>query len=302
MVKLIIISFVVFILYCLDNFSQTIPKAFVLNDSNYKFTYWDENSQAGTYPQSMALWQTKIKDAKLEDSLDSDWVLPYNLSSKSRINGVNDDGLVFVNTSLANDSAAFNGAAVIAINTNNCKNIRINWKCYIKIPGEREYSIELLFKTKNDKDFIRTSQIFRSSNPDSMYQYFSYILPDSLNNREDVLLCWRYYYSGIEDAGSRPQLGIDEINIIRDITDVLDNQPKDIKFWINKYKIYIESVEECIIEVQIYDYLGRRVFVAENFQLFAGNNEINLPSMANNCYFVIVRKVNYIFFEKLIEY
>lgn len=302
MVKVLSISFVVFILSCLDILSQTIPPYYRLIDSNYHFIQWNENSPAATYPQNMVFWQTKVKDARIDDSLDSDWILPYNLSSKSRINGLNQDGFVFVNTSLANDSGAFNGAAVIGLNTIDCYNIRINWKCFINIPGEREYSIELLYKTDSDRDFIRTYQIFRSSNPDSMYQLISFMLPDSLNNKSKVLLCWRYYYSGIDDAGSRPQLGLDEIHISRDLTGLMENTGNEFKFSLKKDKFIIESAQDNIIEFQIYDFLGRRVFAAEKMQIIAGKNEINLPSLANNCYFVIVRIGNYIFVEKLIEY
>ncbi|MFA6572498.1 MAG: hypothetical protein WCT77_14815, partial [Bacteroidota bacterium] len=86
--------------YCSGQISYPVP--FDLNDANYYLTKWDSSSvinPAGTYPPNIMFHQTSKIDPAMNDSMTSDWHCPYNLESKSRIIGLGERGIGFINTS-----------------------------------------------------------------------------------------------------------------------------------------------------------------------------------------------------------
>src|SRR5690606_12363014 len=104
--------------------------AHALEEGPYSFSGWSPEAPAGTYPEHMIFEQTGEEDPVLGAEMDSSWSLPYNLTSRSRIVGLGDDGFGFIITGSpqATVGAGYLGSAVLALNTLGEENIRVSWK------------------------------------------------------------------------------------------------------------------------------------------------------------------------------
>ena len=80
--------------------------------------------------------------------MDSLWTLPYNLTSRSRINGLGTNGFAFINTGnpQASAGAGYVGAAVLALDTLGKENIRVAWTGGTVVTNERVYGIRLQYR------------------------------------------------------------------------------------------------------------------------------------------------------------
>lgn len=76
-------------------------------------TTWPAASAAGTYPSNMAFHRSTTQDPGLGIEMTTNYTDVYNKVSGSRISGLGDNGISFVNTG----SSGNIGAAVAAINT-----------------------------------------------------------------------------------------------------------------------------------------------------------------------------------------
>jgi hypothetical protein len=113
----------------------------------YHLAQWEADSPAGTYPANMLFYQTAVPDPGLEAEMDSLWTLPYDLTGRSRINGLGSDGFAFINTANPQDveGAGFVGAAMLALSTLGEEAVRVTWTGGTVIPNSRVYVTVLEF-------------------------------------------------------------------------------------------------------------------------------------------------------------
>ena len=80
--------------------------------------------------------------------MESPWVLPYNRTSKSRINGLGANGFSFINTDnpQAETGSGYMGAAVLALDTTGAQNIRVTWTGGTVTPNTCDYGIRLQYR------------------------------------------------------------------------------------------------------------------------------------------------------------
>lgn len=76
-------------------FTATPLTPHALADSPFVFSEWSHLEPVGTYPDYVIFEQTSTNDPALSVEMDSFWTLPYNLSNRSRINGLDADGIDF---------------------------------------------------------------------------------------------------------------------------------------------------------------------------------------------------------------
>jgi hypothetical protein len=153
--------------------------------------------------------------------MDTPWSLPYNLTSRSRINGLGTDGISFINTGSVQTTpgAGFVGAAVLALDTRSAQDIRVTWTGGTVEPNERDYGIRLQYRAGGSGTFLDVTT--PNGNP---VEYIKNIqaghsavigpvtLPRAAENQSLVELRWRYYFRSGND-GSRPRLRIDSIQV-----------------------------------------------------------------------------------------
>lgn len=218
-----LLFFMVFI--SIKVFSQpTYPLPFDLSSGNYQLTNWSPTNPAGTYPNSMIFHRTSTQDPLLATEMTTNYTGAYNLTSGTRINGLEGDGFSFVNTGTAGNL----GAAVLALNTINRTNIQVSFTWgFWKITGttSREYRIRLQYKVGdastfqdvldqngNPVEYVYTEYV-NHPNPTTLpphSQSVTVTLPAATEDQPVVYLRWKYYFVG-SGSGARPELRVDDI-------------------------------------------------------------------------------------------
>ncbi len=210
--------------------AQTNPTPFDLSSGNYSFTQWDATNTAGTFPNNMRFHMysttstlTVVEPLVLNYEMNSDWDLAYNVASGARIIGSGTDGISFLNTSSsAYTPTRFAGAAVVALNTTNRVNIRVNWTGGTVVPQSRLYAIVLQYRVGTTdawstaiQNATDTVQYKSNSTANHSQVMPTFTLPSTCENQAVVQLRWRYYQYAT-GSGSRPQLRFDEVSVLSD--------------------------------------------------------------------------------------
>jgi len=197
---------------------DVLPLPFDLASGDYSLNAWNANEPAGSFPENMVFRQTFTRDPKLDTEMESDWLAPYNLESRSRINGLSNDGLAFINTSNPqSDQDGYVGAAVLAIRSIGKHDLQLTWTGSTLIPNNRSYGIRLQYRLGNEGSF---NDVVDTNNQPVQYlsssiQNHSRIigpisLPPCANDHPYVQICWKYYFVSGDD-GPRAQLRLDDI-------------------------------------------------------------------------------------------
>lgn len=193
----------------------------LLTGGPYLFQEWSDSNAAGSNPNAMRFMQTDLVDPPLSAAMDAQWMLPFNLTARSRINGLQQHGVGFINTGSVQTTlgAGFAGAAVVSLNTTGTQDIRVTWTGGTVVPNDRDYGIRLQYRIGSTGNYIDVL--------DSLGQPVEYVrnavanhastigpvtLPPAAENQALVELRWKYYFrSGT--SGSRPQLRLDDIQV-----------------------------------------------------------------------------------------
>lgn len=209
-----------------DTAFKYTPEPFKLAGCPYLFEEWNDNAESGTYPENMLFINSKFPDSgpngAVATYLDS---IEYDLSSRTRINGLDDDGLSFANATESNTNyqAARIGGAIVAINTEDIKKADITWTGGTVKPASKEYNIRLQYRigqTGPFKDVLDVNnkpvEYRRNDIPGHDSVIGPIDLPSDAIGKPCVQLLWRYYYTNSQNnlaTDSRDQLRIDNIVI-----------------------------------------------------------------------------------------
>jgi hypothetical protein len=200
------------------DFSVTHPLAAA---GPYALSRWNAGEPAGTAPPNMRFFQSDRQDPDLATPMDLPWTLPFNLTDRSRINGLGLPGIGFINTGTPQltPGAGFVGAAVLALDTRGTQDIRVRWTGGTVAPNDRDYGIRLQYRIGNTTAFLDVPgpggapiEYLRSANAGHSTVLGPYPLPAAADNQPLVELRWKYYFrSG--SSGARAQLRLDEIQV-----------------------------------------------------------------------------------------
>lgn len=200
------------------DFSVTHPLA---DAGPYVLNRWNANEPAGTAPPNMRFFQSDQQDPGLATPMDLPWTLPFNLSDRSRINGLGLQGIGFINTGSPQltPGAGYVGAAVLALDTRGSQDIRVRWTGGTVAPNDRDYGIRLQYRIGNTTSFVDVPgpggapvEYVRNNNAGHSTVLGPFSLPAAADNQPLVELRWKYYYrSG--DSGARAQLRLDGIEV-----------------------------------------------------------------------------------------
>lgn len=204
----------------------TGPQPFPLRVGEYRFDALDPDTPAGQWPSGMTVWQSSTRDPGLTATFDREWLLPFNLASRSRVMGLRGRGLAFLNTGNAQDSpgAGYLGAAVLALDTRAVRNIRVSWVGGTVEAGERPYGLRLQFRSGTDGPF---TDLLNAAGGLVEYQRnitngdFAVLgsdrLPEGLEGQPLIQLRWVYHRLATgPDQGSRDALRLDDIRVHAD--------------------------------------------------------------------------------------
>ncbi len=198
------------------------------------FDTWDSENPEYSYPSYMIFLQSKETDPTLNSQLvwpyyiphsdyasgDSDNVgFPYKNSSRTRINGLGQDGISMINTGRNRDL----GATVIHINTQNVDSLYLSFTAGTFIANSRVYSLRLQYQVGLNtlwKDVLNSEgepiEYLRQANAPDIQRYENIVLPAEAIGKDEVFVRWLYYFTGerlSEDSGARDMLTLDDIII-----------------------------------------------------------------------------------------
>ncbi len=198
-----------------------------LAESPYTLTNWPASSPAGSYPESMKFYQTSTQDPGLEDEMEEPWTLPYNLDSRSRINGLGSAGIGFINTANAqDDGGGYMGSAVLALNTEDVSQVLISWRGGTVRPNSRVYNLRMQYRIGGSGEFQDVTDSsgniieYERNELEGHSELLGPVaLPSAALDRPYVEVRWKYYYTGIrldDDSGQRSKLRLADILVTQE--------------------------------------------------------------------------------------
>lgn len=197
------------------------PPPHDLSAGPYVFPGWDPASAAGTYPDHMVFEQTSPADPGLLAEMDGFWELPYDLTSRSRINGLGADGVGFINTGnvQALPGAGYLGSALLALDTRGQSHIQVSWTGGTILPNSRSYGLRLQYRVGDSGGFSdlldengEVVEYVRHEVAGHSETMGPVLLPEELEDQPYVQLRWKYYF--IEgESGPRAQLRLGDVRV-----------------------------------------------------------------------------------------
>ena len=204
------------------------PRAHVLADAPFAFGSWDSAQPSGTYPEHMLFLQSDRNDPLVDSPLEyayripladasapADADFPYAASSRTRLNGLGDNGLAFINTGRGRDL----GGALLALDTRNVSNAPVSWVGGTLLTNARVYAIRLQYRVGATNAFAdvldgdsQPVEYLRNALNGHVQTNGPVLLPAEALGQEYVQLLWRYYWiSGT--SGARAQLRLDDLAV-----------------------------------------------------------------------------------------
>ncbi|MCC5921509.1 MAG: CotH kinase family protein [Cyclobacteriaceae bacterium] len=196
-------------------------------DENYYFNFWNDEAQAGSFPEYMKFYSMGSADPGLEAQIESETFGAYNLTSRSRINGLKEGGISFINTGNEAGNTGFPGtrlgAAGIALDLSDLDTAYLSWEGATLEPNSRIYNMRLRYRTSPDsdlKDLLDQSgnpiEYRRSEIAQERKLFENILLPQDIIGLPYVELIWQYYFTGErldEDSGQRTMIRLGHIKI-----------------------------------------------------------------------------------------
>ncbi|MCC5930550.1 MAG: CotH kinase family protein [Cyclobacteriaceae bacterium] len=198
------------------------PKPHLLAKENFYFDYWDPDAPEMSFPEYMIFLQSDLNDPDIDDSLrhaysipESEYAaadlenvgFPYRNTSRTRINGLEDEGIAFINTGRGRDL----GGALLALNTEGLQEIQAEWLAATLLKNSRIYGLSLQYRLGYTGIFQTLSNTTYINGEDGHEQSMGpFTLPAVLVNQPYIQLLWRYHHTGIQ-SGPRARIRLDDI-------------------------------------------------------------------------------------------
>lgn len=202
--------------------SQLRPAPHDLRRGDFAFAAWAPTSPAGTFPPHMLFLQSPAPDPPVDAEMETEWSLPYDRTARSRIRGLGNLGVSFLNTSDPQPEAGsgFVGAALVALQTTGMSNVVVSWTGGTVAPNQRAYGIRLQYRLGDRGPFLdvtdTTGQPVEYLRSDIIGDYSNLgptLLPPAVDNQPLVQLRWKYYFVPTGASGPRAELRLDDIAI-----------------------------------------------------------------------------------------
>lgn len=247
------------------------PEAFQLSSGQFSFSSWNPDEPEYTYPAHILFMQSDMNDPGLNDPLLFPYYIPhpdyhpddiasigfpYNNTRRTRINGLGNDGISFINTGRDRDL----GGLVLALDTRNVTDATLDWLGGTILQNERPYAIRLQYRTALDQlflDITNNGQIVEYlTGDDNDVEFFENIhLPSEALGKAYVQLRWKYYH--LEgDLGPRAELRLDDIHF-NDLTAVFDKEEIEVQVNYDGRALHLQLSEPVNGVLSVYDVTGR---------------------------------------------
>ncbi len=204
------------------------PGGHILSKGALAFGSWSPEEPENSFPPNILFLQSDISDPGLATPLkyayfiphddyhadDQDVIgFPYKTTGRSRINGLNDYGISFINTGRDRDL----GGLLMAIDTSGLEAIRVSWLAGTLLTNYRQYAIRLQYRVGHTGPFVDVADdvgpVEYQVQSDGHVQTLGPImLPAAAAGKPYVQLLWKYYF--VEgDSGARAKLRLDDLSV-----------------------------------------------------------------------------------------
>jgi hypothetical protein len=298
------------------------PRAFELANSDFNFTFWDDNAPEMTFPEHILFLQSNINDPTDSDPLEYAYYIPeneysdndknnigfpYRNTSRTRLNGLGTNGISFINTGRGRDL----GGMLLALNTMEAEEIQAEWLNETILRNSREYGLKLQFRIGHTGPFYDMEGTeYVAGNDGHSSKTGPVYLPEQLLNREYVQVLWRYHHlSGT--SGPRAQLRLDDILVKAKTSPVnaidLTENINSLEVYPNPFRenfrinLKLNRMEET--EIGLYDFSGRKMLTVFKGKAMSGENTYNMNGshLTPGTYILICRTESEIFRHKIVK-
>ncbi|MCC5876583.1 MAG: CotH kinase family protein [Candidatus Sumerlaeia bacterium] len=200
------------------------PRPHVLAESPYTFTRWEADNPALSFPAGMIFLQSEVTDPGLMEPLTRDYNVPmedthpddmetfgfpYNNTRRTRLSGLGDAGISFINTGRGRDL----GGALVSLDTRGTISPTVSWVAGTVLENERIYAISLQYRILPSEEFVNIpGTVYLTAEMGDEVSFGPIPLPEETHNQQNVQLLWRYHHVEGED-GPRAKLRLDDIDI-----------------------------------------------------------------------------------------
>ncbi len=234
-----------------------------LSEGPYSFAEWSPDAPVGSYPPFMQFVESSWPDPDLRAPLTGVWTLPYNLNSRSRVVGLDEEGVGFRNTSnpQPDDRSGYVAGAKLAVDTRRLEAARLAWTAGTASPADRRYRWRLQYRVLGTGDYVdfpdgagEPVEVWSADEPWARTAWNGLEFPEELLGQAHVELLWRYASFDDGASGPRPELFLADVRVTGEAKDVPDLLPEGA-FW------------------RSFDYRGDNFFSAPWFgRVFAGHS------------------------------
>lgn len=273
-------------------------KPHVLADTSYHFSEWFATEPADTYPESMAFVYMDQTEPGLDADVAGVTQGVYNLDSRTRINGLGNDGFSFINTSNEEGNRGYPGnrlgGAILFLNSEGQGSVRVNWLAGTVEPNSRIYNLRLQYRTDMNEPFRDVLndngdpvEYQRNKAEDHLQAIHSVTLPSDAEDQPNVQLLWRYYYTGEradEDSGQRSMLHISEIHVNSE--PLLGEEvgvPQEVRLFPNypnpfypTTTIRYDLPSNQHVKIDLYSIDGRHIATLEDREATSGRHHVDV--------------------------
>lgn len=198
-----------------------LSKSFV--PCGYSFISWADSQSSGSEAPNAAFVYMDEEEPSLSASIGGFTSGDFDNTKKTRINGLNANGISFINTGSGQEGYPDTklGGFLLSLNTSPFDSLKISFSASTIKANSREYNLRLQGRV-GDKlafsDILDSSQNpieYRRNEVENLNQEFTVQLPNTLLGKPFVQLFWRYYYTGVKNStkGSRDEIRLDNIII-----------------------------------------------------------------------------------------
>ena len=248
----------------------------------------------------------------LGDYADTDLVnvgFPYRNNARTRINGLGENGISFINTGRGRDL----GGAVVALDTRNVNRAAFSFTAGTELANSRVYAIRAQYRVIDVVDGAETtfspwSDItlplgepieYLRQEDGHQTNFINLDLPTAMLGESHVQLLFRYYFTGTRmsiESGARDMLRLDNINVT-DLTDVSvfvdGQQPSQFELGQNypnpfnpATTIQFTLPEQQHTRLTVYNMLGQQIATLVDEVLQAGTHQtqFNAQGLSSGVY------------------
>lgn len=301
------------------------PFPHILTEDDYTFGFWSPDEPEGSFPPNMVFQQSGMDDPGLTGVMtepynipESDYNaedlptlgFPYNNTRRTRINGLGEAGISFINTGRGRDL----GAAVLALDTRGAEQVRVSWTGSTVAPASRVYAIRLQYRTGADGDFTDVTgadgeavEYMRSAFAGHEQRFESVHLPQEVLEQPYVQLRWKYYFTGERlsaESGARDELRLDDIEVTAtpatSYRDEAAGSPLEFRLEQNYPNPFNPATvitfmlpEPARVRLAVYDGIGREVALLADGQYGDGRYGIPFDAsrLSSGIYYYQIRAV-----------